>query len=619
MIRGRAPLWRLGLGVGLLVFIVSLGLGAVVFGAIRAASAERELAHQVLADRAFDAMEAELSALVAAEEARSFLQYRRTYTPEGLLSGKGARVRSPLADPPAERAVVGYFQIDPDGRVSSPMLPDEGGIDAAEDPARLRLLLALAEQVAGVVQGTGEAVSTAQPSAEPRAKQAVASNQYTVQQSLNKGTEKRQKRAYQDKKVDVEEAKSFQQEWISNPLSREGASGSRDVSIPKDEPAPAARARAMGADLNPDALDVNIAPLQGALVGDAHLALYRDVTLGGARYRQGLILDLAQTADLLAARALSNSLLEELAVLQGPDDPVQDVVDFPRRYPHTFAQPFERLQSTLWMRPVPDQGSSVGWILWLSLALGVVGALGLVAVGSQVLATVRFAERRSNFVAAVSHELKTPLTAIRMYGEMLRDDLVSSEEKRRSYYEIITLESERLTRLIQNVLELAKLERGARSLAIEVGDPVPVLREVARTLGPHAAEHGFTLEVLALAPLPSVRFDRDALTQVLVNLVDNAIKFSSDASDRRILLEARPTADGVTLAVRDHGPGVPARQLRRVFEPFFRGERELTRKTQGTGIGLALVDGLVRGMGGRVSASNAREGGLVVELTLRVA
>jgi len=599
----RTPLWTLGLGAGTLVLVVALGVGLLVFGALRAANAQRELAHGALADRAFDAMEAELSALVAREEDRSFLQYRARYTPEGLLEGADALARSPLADPPEDPAVIGYFQIDPDGVISTPMAPDpDQAGSAAADPERVRTTLALA----GLVRD----IAPVAPESAPVSKEEVASNSYTVAQSLNRGSQMRQNRVEKKQKYVSKDVENFQVSWLPDPLSRPTQAAEQPSTTRPT------RAHAIGADAVVSSGDATVSPLQGAPVDAGHLVLYRDVLVAGQRYRQGLALDVSKTLASLGEHALRGSLLEQLAVLRGPGDTQPSVEDYPRVYAHTFDAPFAGMTASLWMKPVPDQGGSVAWILGLSLALGLVGLVGLAAVGGQVLATVRFAERRSNFVAAVSHELKTPLTAIRMYAEMLRDDLVESDEKRHGYYEIITSESERLTRLIQNVLELAKLERGTRSLRPEVGDPAAVLSEVARTLGPHAAERGFNLEVAVSGPLPAARFDRDALTQVLVNLVDNAIKFSSDAQDRWIVLEAEAAEDGVCLRVRDHGPGVPARHLRRIFEPFYRGERELTRRTQGTGIGLALVDGLVRGMGGRVSAWNAREGGLVVELHL---
>jgi hypothetical protein len=186
------------------------------------------------------------------------------------------------------------------------------------------------------------------------------------------------------------------------------------------------------------------------------------------------------------------------------------------------------------------------------------GAAGLFAVHRMVSVAVGFAERRSNFVAAVTHELKTPLTAIRMYAEMLRDGLVPSDDKRGEYYRTITDESERLSRLIDNVLEFARLERGSRELQLRAGDIVPVLEEALAKLRSHASRQGFELVLAADPSLPPVLFDRDALLQVLFNLVDNAMKYARGAGDRSVRIEARRAGEGVEVAVRDFGPGVGA-------------------------------------------------------------
>ena len=120
------------------------------------------------------------------------------------------------------------------------------------------------------------------------------------------------------------------------------------------------------------------------------------------------------------------------------------------------------------------------------------------------------------------------------------------------------------------------------------------------------------------AELPSASFDRDALQQILINLVDNALKFAVAADEKVVTLACERVGDGIVVRVRDRGPGVPAVQVGRVFQPFFRGERELTRRTKGTGIGLALVKGLVEQMGGRVQARNHPGGGFEVSIALPV-
>jgi signal transduction histidine kinase len=232
-----------------------------------------------------------------------------------------------------------------------------------------------------------------------------------------------------------------------------------------------------------------------------------------------------------------------------------------------------------------------------------------------------FAERRSNFVAAVTHELKTPVTAIRLYGEMLRDDLVPSEEKRREYYRTITAESERLARLVDDVLELARIEKGARPMQLSAGALGPAVEEAVELLRPQAERAGFALRSSVEPGLPCVRFDRDALLQVLGNLVDNAIKYAQHAREREIDVACRRSPSAargwVELAVRDRGPGVASRQLPLLFEPFHRGEDERVRTTRGTGLGLALVQRLVERMGGRVEGRNAPGGGFEVRIALR--
>jgi signal transduction histidine kinase len=247
--------------------------------------------------------------------------------------------------------------------------------------------------------------------------------------------------------------------------------------------------------------------------------------------------------------------------------------------------------------------------------------LGLLALYRMAAVATRFAVRRSNFVSAVTHELKTPLTAIRMYAEMLRDGMVPVEAKRQECYVLLTAESERLSRLLDNVLELGRLERGQRPMALGEGALAPVVEDVLRVLRPHAESQGFTLRSEVEGVLPPAAYERDALSQVLCNLVENALKYARQASRREIVVTLREAGrgvamHGVAMTVRDHGPGVPPTHLRHVFEPFYRGEDELTRTTSGAGIGLALVRQLVERMGGRVSGRNHPAGGFEVTVTL---
>lgn len=277
-------------------------------------------------------------------------------------------------------------------------------------------------------------------------------------------------------------------------------------------------------------------------------------------------------------------------------------------FQHRFAEPFSALTARLDLAPLDDEGT-FGLLFQLTALLAAAVVLGLYAIYRMVAVQLRFAERRNNFVAAVSHELKTPLTAIRMYSEMLRDDMVESDETRSEYYATITAETERLSRLINNVLELSRIERRERDVELVTGDMAAVAREVVESFRPHAEREGFSLRFESAPALPAVRFERDALTQVLFNLLDNALKYSQRASERAIAVRCEPAADGgVCIRVSDRGPGVPDGQLGLIFEPFYRAQNELTRTQKGTGIGLSLVRGLVSRMQGTVSGKNLTPG-----------
>ena len=384
----------------------------------------------------------------------------------------------------------------------------------------------------------------------------------------------------------------------------------RQAGAPSRAPAPA-RAEPE-APLAPAAQTrVAVDPLLGDALDARRLVLARTVLAGERGYRQGLVLDVAPLGEWLRERGLGDGALPGAQVafaVAGAAVPAA-----PDAFAHRFAEPFDALAASLALPALPDSGSARA-IVRLSLLFAAAAAAALFALYRMVTVALRFAEQRSRFVASVSHELKTPLTAIRMYGEMLRDGLVPTDEKRAEYYRTITGESERLSRLIDNVLEFARSEREEAPLALRSGRLGDDLASLCEALRPHAAEAGFTLELSAATDAPAVAYDRDAVAQIVVNLVDNALKYARSASHRVVRVICSSDGDGVALRVRDFGPGVAPRDLERIFELFRRGEGEAARATRGTGLGLALVRSLARRMGAQVSARNADGGGLEVRV-----
>ena len=582
-----------------LALLLLLPLGLLVSRALVSLANERELRHQIVAERIFDEMERELTALVRREEDRPFEHYRSYYVSES----SGTPIRSPLADPPDEPFILDYFLESPDGSLTSPRLDDGAQVTLALVQTLLASVFGIgsrqpvAEQKQQQVPGTTLVLRKARRQDE-FSKENAASNSYLSE--LNRGAASRSDRV------------SKLSQSVARNVMPYSEGEEQEVYRQELEMDDANRAHTW------EALDVVLESLVGQRLDERHLVLYRLAVIDGATYRQGLVVDADRLVQWLAAQVLAGGeLANRVEVMLAPsEEPSYHNGGF--RYRHQFAEPFGSFASLITLAPLPEAGG-VSFVYVLSALTLFMGTAGLVGIYRMVTVRLAFAERRQNFVSAVSHELKTPLTAIRMYGEMLRDGLVSNEEKRQQYYEVITNESERLTRLVNNVLELSKLERRDRSVSPVAGPLLPVLEEAREVMTPHAADEGFAIGLDVAADLPEVIYDRDALLQVLFNLIDNALKYSKSAQTREILLRARQKDDVVEISVSDQGPGVSEAHLKHIFEPFYRAEAELTRRSRGTGIGLALVRGLIESMGGSVRGENGADGGFVVRLTLPLA
>lgn len=339
-------------------------------------------------------------------------------------------------------------------------------------------------------------------------------------------------------------------------------------------------------------------------LGAGTTVFYRDAPGG----MEGFVVDNAALVVTLKERVLAERGLSEVAEVTTYGSRSVDTTSADG-LSHQFAEPFASVQAHLSLAPL-EAPLSEQLLLPLTLLLGLLIVLGLWALYRVVATQLEFAERQSNFVAAVTHELKTPLTAIRMHGEMLQDGLVENAEKTQESYKTITAQAERLSRLISNVLLLSKIERQVAPPP-QRGDLVPIVQSAVAALLPHVKQAGFSLQLDIPEVVPPVLLDADAVQQILFNLVDNALKYAKVAEDKRITIAVDVAQDSVLLSVRDRGPGVPDGSHRKIFEAFYRLEDELTRKSQGTGLGLALVGDLVARMKASVRATSAQPGLLV--------
>ncbi len=246
-------------------------------------------------------------------------------------------------------------------------------------------------------------------------------------------------------------------------------------------------------------------------------------------------------------------------------------------------------------------------LLWLLVAILVASIGGGGAFVFQGLGReLRAAQQRTTFVANVSHELKTPLTSIRMFAEMLRDGRQADPERRQRYLDLMVAESGRLTRLVNNVLDFSQLEQGRKRYTLRETDLVGLCRGVLETERPRLELAGFAVAFHAAEGPAAVLADEDALRQVLGNLLSNAEKYSTDRRD--IGVETGTAGGRPFFRVLDRGIGIEPEHATRIFREFYRVDDSLTTRVKGTGLGLSIARRIVRDHGGELSYE-PREGG----------
>lgn len=223
---------------------------------------------------------------------------------------------------------------------------------------------------------------------------------------------------------------------------------------------------------------------------------------------------------------------------------------------------------------------------------------------------------KDDFMATVSHEMRTPLTSIRSFSEILRDNPDLAPEERTGFVAIIAQESERLSRLIDDILDLAKMEAGTTQWRMEACAPAPLIEQaVAATRGLIAKAGTVRLVTDLAADLPAVRVDRDRLIQVMVNLLSNAVKFC-DRDEGRITVSAREENGRLRVDVADNGAGIARADLERIFERFQQAGNMLTDKPKGTGLGLPICRQILRQFGGEIWVTSTPGHGAVFSFTL---
>ncbi len=671
----RTRRWLTWLVFTVCALAVIEGLGWVTWQALR--SEKREL--QARADADFQEsvrlalwrMESQATPIIATEAARPYFHYQPFYVADRAYNRMWQQVEkgevlvpSPLLESSGQ-CIRLHFQIEPDGSVTSPQAPTGNMLDLAESQYVDGEFIVLAAQMLGELSAmlgqpapqtlggapSSPAVNPPPSDAPPSPAQQLAASaiqqrgqQQQFADSLSKKDEEASQKesearlkAYQvasapmDNSRRLHNEKPVAPEEPTNKLAQrkamddEAAKAESDRAASVVPPPPAASGLVEGKQIAPKLKNFQ-APgpaanevEQGTFeplwrtnprTGSEELLFRRTVRVRGVPIVQGFWMDWPALRTRLLAAAGDLLPRAQLRPTTGDRSPARALrlasipVDLiPGDVPTTTVALLTPTHTTLGMT-------------WLA----VLGAI--VAIAIVLRTSMELGDRRGRFVSAVTHELRTPLTTFCLYTEMLADGIVKEDAKKSEYLGTLKGESRRLAGIVENVLDYARLGGRRRTngqplhtIAELIGDVKPVLERCAQQ-----GKMDLVVSVGDVGPL-KVGADPRTVERILLNLVDNACKYAADAADRRLHLDVRAGGGrrGVVMTFQDHGPGIPRKDRRRIFEPFHRAHRDADGPKSGLGLGLALARGLAKGLGGDLVLVRHASEGAAFSLTFPVA
>lgn len=313
--------------------------------------------------------------------------------------------------------------------------------------------------------------------------------------------------------------------------------------------------------------------------------------------------------DAKGATTLINPAVYGLLNLQSTDDNVRAAA------PDVFAMFDQALSSAQAVKKTVWQGDVALHISVSPLLLQSGEVTGCVGIVSDVTSAERLEQTRRDYVANVSHELRTPLTAMRALIEPLRDGLVKTEEQRQQIYDVVLRETMRLSRLVNDMLELSRLQSGTASLSRSVFAPLPLFNLIHETYSAYAEDYQQTFVYDVPEDLPNVWGNPDRTQQVLIVLLDNAFKYTPEGGV--VTLSACAEGDVVRVRVRDTGVGIPAADLPHVFDRFYKVDK--SHHSKGTGLGLAIAYEIMKHLGEEMSVTSEPGRGSCFTFTLHIA
>jgi signal transduction histidine kinase len=242
--------------------------------------------------------------------------------------------------------------------------------------------------------------------------------------------------------------------------------------------------------------------------------------------------------------------------------------------------------------------------------------LGAVLIARDISRESETTRLKTEFVHNISHELKTPLTLIRLYGETLQRKENLTNEVKKECYEIITKESERLSHMINNVLDFSRIEMGRKEFDFKKGNLANVIQDTLESYRYHLEKKGFAIHKDITQDLPEMNFDGDAIASVLINLLSNAMKFSP--KEKEVTVKLFRDDGNAVLQVADKGIGISPKEVSKIFQRFYQSENKIVSETRGSGLGLTLVKHITEAHSGKIQVESEPGKGSIFSVILPI-
>ena len=582
---------RTATAVLLTLVAVAVPCSAWFFAASRGMERRAGLEKEAVATHAYkkgvilaERLATRLEVLREAESRRAFYHYQNLYhDPRGAAEGKSVSI-SPLAQGPADPLIEAYFQVDDAGFLTLPTLNDEFpelGLHSSQG-AQCELFGQLKDIIFFCSLESAASALTYRPRA------AVSGN--GGDEAAGNGRQA---------VVEVLDALAWRQHLSANALYADLKYGNKDIGGSLEQ---------SGRDEGK--IEIEVGPLIWYTLpvgGRPGLVALRGLETPAGIWTQGFVISQSTVAQYLEssstpakfrpARPSTGSPAELRVAVNGT--PWEITLDISSRLNQTLA------------KASIDRGRFLSVFL---LGTGAAGLAGLLVV-AMLFQAERLGQQRARFAASAAHELRTPLAGLRLYGEMLVEGL-GDPSRARDYARRMAGEAERLGRVVTNVLSFTRLEREAVSVNPSLGDLGEAVDAAVERQRLALEQSGAVVELEVAEDLRPASFDRDAVSHILQNLLDNAEKYTREVVDRWIRVDLRNESEGVALSVADNGKGISPELHRRLFRPFVRGHNP--DAPEGLGLGLMLVKELARAQGGDVRYDDAPGGGAVFTVTFPV-